>query len=148
MADIVDVPKELTLFVRGKTYNVGFVVAAAEPVVDGEEDEPMMLRARRTASLRSTKARIGAVVLVLVVFGRASFVGDGGFVAVATVGVVLEAGGSLGGRGIEILGDAGLRLGDDGCGGIAIGLLCCKPPRPDGGSFAGDAIGAESGPSD
>jgi hypothetical protein len=47
MAEIVDVPRELTLFVRGKTYNGALVAAGG--VVD-----PMMLRARRTASLRST----------------------------------------------------------------------------------------------
>jgi hypothetical protein len=146
MAEMVDVPREFTLFVRGKTYNGAFFVAG-EVVVDGVEVDPMMLRARRTASLRSTKARIGAVVLVLVVFGRVSFVGEGGFVAAAVVGDILVAGGILDGRGIETRGDAGLTFGDGGCGGIAIGLLWYRLPPIDGEILVGDVIGTELGTS-
>jgi hypothetical protein len=84
------------------------------------------------------------VVFVLVGFGRVSFVGEGRFVAVvALVGVILEAGEILDGRGIEILGEVVLPFGEDGCGGNAIGLLGCRPALPVGEIFAGDVMGAE-----
>jgi hypothetical protein len=84
------------------------------------DDDPIMLSARRTASVRSTNARIGAVVLVLVVLGRVSRVGEvvvmGELVAVLILGASLGAGKTLSGTGIVFFGEASR---SEGCGGIA-----------------------------